>query len=160
MNKSTQSAAAVSKIDRQALIRGIVADYRVDTQSALVERLHAAGVSCTQASISRDIREIGLVKRGGRYVEPQAAAAVPDLVDFASSIAAFLQSATAVGDHLVVVRTLPGTAHSIGIYVDGIDWPGVVGSVAGDDTLFVAVVDRDAGERMIEALEHIMEKPS
>jgi transcriptional regulator of arginine metabolism len=160
MNKSTDSAAGGSKIDRQALIRKMVAEDRIDTQSTLVDRLHAEGVACTQASISRDIREIGLIKRGGRYVEPRAATSVPDLADYAESIAGFMNSVTAVGDHLVVIKTLPGTAHSVGLYVDGIGWPGVVGTVAGDDTLFVAVVDRGAGRQMISAVEEIMDPSS
>jgi transcriptional regulator of arginine metabolism len=145
------------KQERQTLLLEIVRDQHLSTQEGLVAALHDAGVDCTQASISRDVRELGLVKRGGCYVAPKSANAVPDLDAFAAKIGSFLLRMTAVGEHLVVVHTLPGTAHSVGIYLDGMTWPGLVGTIAGDDTVFVAVTDRSAGDRVIHALEEIRE---
>jgi transcriptional regulator of arginine metabolism len=144
-----------AKHDRQTRLLDIVRSHQVTTQDELVARLHEAGVDCTQASVSRDIRELGLVKRGGIYAAPQAATAVPDLDAFAAKIGIFLQQMTVVGEHLVVIHTLPGTAHSVGLYLDGMAWPGVIGTIAGDDTLFAAVSDRRAGAQVVRALEDI-----
>jgi transcriptional regulator of arginine metabolism len=149
-----------AKQDRQTRLLDIVRSHQVTTQDELVARLHDAGVDCTQASVSRDIRELGLVKRGGIYAAPQAATAVPDLDAFAAKIGIFLQQMTVVGEHLVVIHTLPGTAHSVGLYLDGMSWPGVVGTIAGDDTVFAAVADRKAGAQVVRALEDIREASS
>jgi len=145
------------KHQRQTALLEIVRSSEITTQEELVEHLNAAGISCTQASVSRDLRELGLVKVGGHYAAPQAATAVPDLDVFASKIGSFLMPATVVGDHLVVVRTLPGTAHSVALYIDGVGWRGVAGTVAGDDTLFVAVADPETAQRVVTELERIRE---
>jgi transcriptional regulator of arginine metabolism len=148
------------KHERQTRLLDIVRSQQVATQEELATRLQQAGVDCTQASVSRDIRELGLVKRGGIYAAPQAATAVPDLDAFAAKIGIFLQQMTVVGEHLVVIHTLPGTAHSVGLYLDGMSWPGLVGTIAGDDTLFAAVADSRAGRRVVRALEEIREASS
>jgi transcriptional regulator of arginine metabolism len=152
MNKHHDSHA---KHERQSLLLEIVRGREVATQEELVERLQEEGIPCTQASVSRDVRELGLVKIGGRYAAPQAATAVADLDFFATKIGSFLMPATVVGDHLVVIRTLPGTAHSVALYVDGVGWRGVAGTVAGDDTLFIAVADRATADRVVDELERI-----
>ena len=146
-----------AKHERHTRLLEIVREHDVATQEELVELLLKAGTPCTQASVSRDVRELGLVKVGGHYAAPQAATAVPDLDLFATKIGSFLMPATIVGEHLVVIRTLPGTAHSVALYIDGVGWKGVAGTVAGDDTLFIAVADRDVAQRVVDKLERIRE---
>ncbi len=157
MNKDSHSSGGTPKPERQVALRRIVQTEPLATQAELVERLRAEGIECTQASVSRDLRELGLVKRGGVY-RPSPMAAVPDIGDFAHKVGGFVRSATAVGEHLVVVHALPGTAHSVGVYLDSVGWPGVVGTVAGDDTLFVAVSSLPDGKRLISRLQRIQEE--
>jgi transcriptional regulator of arginine metabolism len=148
---------AHDKHERQTLLLEIVRGSEIATQEELVEQLHAAGIPCTQASVSRDVRELGLVKVGGHYAAPQAATAVPDLDVFATKIGSFLMPATVVGENLVVIRTLPATAHSVALYIDGVGWRGVAGTVAGDDTLFVAVANLETANWVVAELERIRE---
>jgi transcriptional regulator of arginine metabolism len=107
--------------------------------------------------VSRDLRELGIVKRAGVYTPPDAAASAPVIDDYASTIGAFLRTFGVVGEHLVVIHTLPGTAHSVAFYLDTISWPGVAGTVAGDDTIFAAVQDRAAARRLVRRLSRIRE---
>lgn len=134
------------KNERQAKILEIVEHSSIATQSQLARRLKAAGLPCTQASVSRDIRELNLVKREGHYVaDPDAAETlrVPELGD---TVRRFLVDATRVGDNLVVVKTYPGTANGFAVFLDRSGWPGLVGTIAGDDTLFLAVRNRAAAK--------------
>ncbi|MCP4676946.1 MAG: arginine repressor [Deltaproteobacteria bacterium] len=150
--KTTPSA----KTKRQARLLEIVRTQPVTTQTELAELLIKAGTNCTQVSVSRDIRELGLVKRDGRYVMPDSPADAPDLDDLAGTVGGFIQSAEIVGQNLVVVRTLPGTAHSVALLLDAVDWPGLAGSVAGDDTIFVAVHSSKAGGKVVRKLRKLM----
>ena len=136
------------KNERQTKILEIVNQSSIATQAQLARRLKAAGLPCTQASVSRDIRELHLVKREGHYVaDPDAAALrVPELGE---SVRRFLVDATRVGDNLVVVKTYPGTANGFAVFLDRSGWPGLVGTIAGDDTLFLAVRNR-AAARSVE----------
>lgn len=136
------------KNERQAKILEIVGQSSIETQAQLARRLKAAGLPCTQASVSRDIRDLHLVKREGHYVsDPDGAALrVPELGE---TVRRFLVDATRVGDNLVVVKTYPGTANGFAVFLDRSGWPGLVGTIAGDDTLFLAVRNR-AAARSVE----------
>jgi len=139
------------------MILEVVSEHLVTTQAELVHLLNDKGVECTQASVSRDIRELGLVKRKGRYVPPDLPAVVSDVRELGIKVGGFLCSMTIVGDHLVVIRTLPGTADSIALYIDHASWPGVVGTIAGDDTIFIAVTSLAAGTRVLAELKAVQE---
>jgi transcriptional regulator of arginine metabolism len=128
----------------------IIESERVTTQAGLAERLEEAGFPCTQASISRDVRELGLVKRNGTYTLPgDNDGDSPPADELGSSVAPFIRSATVVGENLVVVQTVTGTANSVGLLMDRAGWPGLVGTVAGDDTIIAAVTDREAGQAVV-----------
>jgi transcriptional regulator of arginine metabolism len=147
-----------SKARRHNALRDIVASTRVTTQAELAERLRAAGYSCTQASVSRDARELGLVKRDGAYAVPDEDGSAPMAAErLGASIAPFLRSAAVVGDHLLVVHTVTGTANSVGLFMDQAGWAGLVGTVAGDDTIIGVVTDAEAGRRVAERLDAIRE---
>ena len=129
---------------REALLE-LIREHSIGTQGELVDRLNDAGFSCTQVSISRDIRALGLIKRGGRYASPDGSLPTAGVSDLSDNISIFIQNVTVVGDNLIVIKTLPGTAHSVGLLVDSIHWPEVVGTVAGDDTVFLAISGGAAG---------------
>lgn len=140
MTNYSKGAGEKAKLKRQKVLLSLIQEESVGTQTELVERLTAAGVPCTQVSISRDIRELGLIKRDGRYTEPDAGMLPATVSGLSGNISAFIRTVTVVGDNLVVIKTLPGTAHSVGLLVDHVHWPKVAGTVAGDDTVFLAIL--------------------
>ena len=137
--------------ERLKAIRELLEKEPVHGQEELVERLRARGIEVTQASISRDLKEIGAGKIRGVYRLPGAAPVVeaPSPLDL---VARLVVSVAAAGPHLLVVRTAVGGASPVGIEVDKAGWPEVVGTVAGDDTLFVATTGRREQQRVEERL--------
>ncbi len=111
--------------------------------------LGKAGHPATQSSVSRDLRELGVAKRGDRYVLPDESA--PVLHDFAT-IAAFVRDLRPAGPSLTVIRTTAGAAQSVAIVLDRADWPEVVGTLSGDDTIFVATTGAAAQRRLLARL--------
>lgn len=147
MNKNT--VARPSKADRQAVVLEVVRRARIATQHGLVDALLRRGVSATQASVSRDIAELGLVKAGGVYRSglPEGGGVAPEF-----PIRAWARRATPTGPNLVVLHCETGTAQKVALALDQKHLPDVVGTVAGDDTIFVAVASRAAGRRVARLL--------
>lgn len=135
---------------REAILAIVVAE-RLETQDDLVTALKARGIEASQASVSRDIAALGLIKLGGRWALPTTDALRPEPLE--QRIAAYLLAAAAAGDHLLVLRTPAGEAQGVALALDRLDFDGVVGTVAGDDTIFVAVEDAAAGRRLHAWLE-------
>jgi transcriptional regulator of arginine metabolism len=128
------------KTQRHAALLRIVRRERVGSQEALRERLRAEGFDVTQATLSRDIRELGLAKvaapdGGSHYAAaPEGPAAIrPHLEQLLPTM---LVSLDAVGP-FVVLRTATGTAQPLGVALDQAGWSDVIGTIAGDDTLLV-----------------------
>ena len=147
----------VMKQLRQRAIRDLVEQRTIRTQQELAAALRERGFRATQATISRDVAELGLGKgsREGRaaYVLP------PRLRDAEVSGEDRLRRLLSdtpvefrVADLLLVVRTLPGSAHAVAAALDRTRWPEIVGSIAGDDTVFVATTDRTAVRRLRDRL--------
>lgn len=113
-------------------------EYR--RQDELVQGLQDLGFDVTQSSISRDIRALGLRKTGGIYQAPADVLTGPAEAKVFEQIT-YIASA---GDHLLVIKTPIAAAQAVGVAIDKAQWPGVVGTVAGDDTVFVAVADKTA----------------
>lgn len=145
-----------TKAERQARVLEIVRGQVVTSQEELVRRLGRAGVGGGQASVSRDVRELGLVKHDGRYVLPGDEPG--NLEERQNAVGAFIQSVEPCGPNLVVVRMLPGTAHSLAVYLDHAGWPGIAGTVAGDDTIFMAMRSVAAGRKVTRRIRKMMEK--
>lgn len=145
------------KPQRHAVILELVREHRVASQEALRERLAARGIEVAQATLSRDIRELGLVKvpdddGGSVYTLPAG------FTDPTPTLARLLPSlylgADGVGN-LLIVKTLIGCAQPIAAGIDWEEWPEVVGTIAGDDTVLVILRDparRDAVTRRLEEL--------
>jgi transcriptional regulator of arginine metabolism len=160
MTKYSILPKTVAKAERQRVLLDVVRSRPISTQAELVTALRRTGIACTQSSVSRDVRDLGLIKREGHYEPPEPHGADTDLNDYAASVATLIRGMAVVGDHLVVVHTLPGTADGVGVFIDGMGWPGVVGTVAGDDTLFAAVGDRNAAVRLVRELTRIQRATS
>ncbi len=125
--------------DRQSVIRDIVRNEGVRTQRTLVERLREQGFGCTQATVSRDIGEMGLQKLPeGTYVlaeDLHLQRMVHDLVDEVRR-----------AGNLVVIKSASGTAQGVAAALDSADLPDILGSVAGDDTIIVVAASEEDGE--------------
>ncbi len=132
--------------ERRILLRSALVEGRFRTQAQLAAHLRSLGHRVSQASVSRDLREVGGQKIRGRYrLAPGAGGELPGL---AGLVAGF---ATA-GPHLVVIHTLPGGAQRVAHAIDTGDWPEAAGTVAGDDTIFVATAAAADQRQILERL--------
>jgi len=143
----------VMKQARQRAIRDLVDQRPIRTQQELAAALRERGFRTTQATISRDVAELGLIKRGREGI--QAYALPPRLVEAETSgedrrrkLVSDLPVEVREAGLLVILRTLPGSAHAIAAALDRARWPEVAGSIAGDDTVFVACPDRRAVQQV------------
>jgi transcriptional regulator of arginine metabolism len=147
----------VMKQLRQRAIRDLVDQRPIRTQQELAAALRERGFRATQATISRDVAELGLVKgsRDGRsaYVlPPRLRDADVSGEDRLRRLLSDVPVEFRVADRLLVIRTLPGSAHAVAAALDRTRWPEIVGSIAGDDTVFVATPDRIALKRLRDRL--------
>ena len=143
----------VMKQARQRAIRDLVAQRPIRTQQELAAALRERGFRTTQATISRDVAELGLIKAGREGT--QAYALPPRLVEAETSgedrlRKLFIDLPIEVREAglLLILKTLPGSAHAIAAALDRARWPEVAGSLAGDDTVFVACPDRVSLQRL------------
>jgi transcriptional regulator of arginine metabolism len=120
------------KRERQKRILNLIRAKRVGTQEELRAHLEHAGVPATQSSVSRDLEELGVVKHHGFYAMPHAN----------GDAARGLLSLDVAGDVLVVARCLPGRASSVAVEIDDAGVAEIVGTLAGEDTIFIAVHDQ------------------
>jgi transcriptional regulator of arginine metabolism len=132
----------VTRNRKQRLLRilELISTRRVHTQDELVDALARDGWDVTQSSVSRDIASLGLVKQEGVYHRPAPEAqrlVDPDELRIREGVL----SVDTAGDVLVVIRTPPGEANRVAVALDRLRWPSVVGTIAGDDTIFVATRD-------------------
>lgn len=147
----------VLKRARQAAIADVVRERQPRTQRELVAALHAKGFRVTQATVSRDVSEIGLrkVRVGGAqvYVLPSAEPALEQSgAQRLGQLLSDLPIDVRRSGLLLVVRAVPGTAHAIAAAVDRANWSEVLGTIAGDDTLFIACADAASLERVQKRL--------
>ena len=144
-----QDGRPLAKAERQRLIESIVTRKRIGTQFELVDALAAAGCAVTQATASRDIRELGLEKTHDplgrpRYALPQRGRRADPREAVRSILGQFGRRVTAAGN-IVVVQSELGSAPAIARAVDGLEHDRIVGTLAGDDTcLVIAPAERDA----------------
>jgi transcriptional regulator of arginine metabolism len=133
----------MDKEKRQQKLLSLIRAKPVSTQGELASHLERVGFAATQSSISRDLEELGIVKRRGRYVVPHAAD---------GAAARGLVSLDVAGDALVVARCEPGLASAVAVEIDGAAFKEIVGTLAGEDTIFVAVVERKAQRAVIKKI--------
>ena len=134
--------------DRRPPILRILRGSPVRRQAELVALLRREGHSVTQSSISRDLRDLGVLKAAGRYLPPTDEDS-RTLDDF-SALRQFVRGIDTAGDHLTVLRTTIGAAQSVAIALDKADWDEVAGTISGDDTIFIATRS-STGQRALVA---------
>jgi transcriptional regulator of arginine metabolism len=130
----------MNKRERQQRILSLIQAKPIGTQEDLRELLETSGVAATQSSVSRDLEELGIVKQHGHYTLPKAN----------GSAARGLLSLDQAGDSLVIARTLPGLASAVAVEIDAAAIPEIVGTIAGEDTIFIAVSDAKAKKAIIK----------
>ncbi|HET9948748.1 MAG TPA: arginine repressor [Longimicrobiales bacterium] len=146
----------MSKRERHAQILEVLREHRVTSQEALRELLAARGTEVTQATLSRDIRELRLVKipaseGTGYYALPEEWENTPPLE---SLLPTLFHSTDGVGN-LLVIRTLKGGAQSVAAAIDWEEWPEVVGTLAGDDTILIILRDASQLEELRTRIERM-----
>jgi transcriptional regulator of arginine metabolism len=132
---------------RHLKILELISTRAVRTQEELAEALAAEGWDVTQSSVSRDIRVLRLIKVNGAYRRPAALSTPVDPDE--RRIADGVLTIEPAGEALVVLHTPPGEANRVAVALDRLAWPDVVGTIAGDDTIFLAVKDGTAQRRVI-----------
>lgn len=134
----------MTKSYRHGQILKLIRNQAISTQEELAAELKKDGLLTTQVTLSRDIRELGLVKTpdGYRQIAPQSTG--PDL---ATIVAEFLQDVR-IAQNQLVLKTSPGHASTLAIALDQEEWPEIVGTIAGDDTVLVIAPDSDTASSL------------
>ena len=133
----------MQKRDRQDLILNLISSERIGRQDILAERLAQKGYQVTQASVSRDLEELGVEKVEGYYELPKTP---PVVIEFG------LRSLETAGTNLIVGKCDSGLASAITVRIDGGRIDEIVGTIAGDDTIFIAVQDAIKQELAIKKI--------
>lgn len=144
-------AADAHQVERRGAIVRFLREGLVRRQADLVRLLRKAGHEVTQSSVSRDLRDLGVLKASGRYVlPPDEPAAVSS--DFAA-LAPFVRGVRRAGPSLTVLRTTTGSAQSVAVAIDRAQWPEVAGTLSGDDTIFIATASAQAQDELVRRLQ-------
>ncbi len=138
----------MNKTYRHGQILRLINRRRITTQEQLAQELASEGVETTQVTLSRDMRELGLVKTGDGYRQVLARPAARSV---ASIAAEFLVEAR-LAQNLIVLKTMPGNANALAVALDQANWPEIVGTVAGDDTVLVIAPDSDTAAKLRDRL--------
>ena len=138
------------QLERRGAIVRILREGLVRKQQDLVRLLKRAGHEVTQSSISRDLRDLGVLKASGRYVLP-ADEVTRANGDF-GTLAQFVRGLRRAGPALTVLRTTIGAAQSVAVAIDKAEWPEVAGTISGDDTIFIATANARAQDELVNRL--------
>ena len=136
---------------RTAIVR-LLRTSPVRRQEELVRLLKREGHAVTQSSVSRDLRELGVLKHSDGYVLPDTAELAARTQDKFSAVAQFVREVRTAGTSITVVKTTIGSAGSVAAAIDKAGWEDVVGTVSGDDTIFIATADARAQALVLQRL--------
>jgi transcriptional regulator of arginine metabolism len=138
--------------ERRRAILQVLQETRVRSQDELAGILAEKGFETTQPMLSRDLRNLKVAKRDGVYQLIEDERVTP-----LEQLAALLRGAQAAGPNLLVVHCEPGAAHAVARALEAEDHEGVIGSVAGDDTIFLALTDEGAGAELARRVRALLE---
>lgn len=147
------------KASRHAMILELIDRHHIDTQEDLAMRLREHGVSVTQATVSRDIKELRLIKvltDDGVYKYATVDKAEAGLKDrfhriFMNSVVSMVMSG-----NLIIIKTVSGTASAAAEAIDSMKWPEIAGTIAGDNTIFIAVKDVKTAPELIKRFHSML----
>lgn len=149
------------KLDRQSIIMEIIQKQDIETQNQLLEALAERGIKSTQATLSRDIRDLNLIKEvspngKSRYT---AAPVKGPALDVELKLKTILKESTIsydIAQNLVVIRTIPGLGPAAGSALDSMAIEGLIGTIAGDDTLLLIFKDNNFAQMLFHEIEEIL----
>jgi len=151
-NARTFMQADLQQTDRRNAILRLLRGSAVRKQGEIVDLLKAQGFPVTQSSVSRDLRDLGVLKAGGRYLAPDSTQRSLD--DF-GTLRQFVRGVATAGSSLTVLRTTVGAAQSVAIAIDKAEWPEIVGTISGDDTIFIATDSAAAQTAVVARLREL-----
>lgn len=147
------------KGQRQVKIREIITNNEIETQDELVESLFNAGFNVTQATVSRDIKELQLIKvplDDGRYKYSMPAdLRYNPLQRLKRALTDHFMSIDST-ENLVVMKCLPGTANTITSLIDGMDWSEVMGTISGDDTILIICRTKKESDKVVKQITSML----
>ena len=149
------SATAEQRNERRLAVAKLLRENAIERQSELVELLLGAGFAATQSSVSRDLRDLGAVKLKNGYSLPE-----DDSDGNGNSlrqVAEFVRDIRAAGANLLVVKTAIGAAQRVCVTLDRTGWPEIVGTLSGDDTIFIATSTAAQQRRLRSRLKQSLE---
>lgn len=148
------------KARRQMKVQEIITKEVIHTQEDLAEKLRLAGFDVTQATVSRDIKEMGLIKvpsQGDEYRYAVASEVHPtNLQDRLKRLLREAMVSINDAENLIVIRTLPGNAHAIAAVMDNSHWEELIGTVAGDDTILLVIKPKEAVPTVVERISALL----
>ena len=148
------------KNDRQDMILEIIAQENIETQEQLLTRLQARGLRCTQATISRDIKQLHLMKEPvGHGVYKYAVSGNRTTLNVAAKLRTIFRECIVSIDYaqnIVVVKTMPGLANGACSALDNMDMNDIVGSLAGDDTALLVMRNTEAAELLCQEIKDML----
>ena len=147
------------KTERQAMIVSLIKNNVVSTQEELGEALKNQGIMVTQATLSRDIKELGLIKTptldgGYRYALPQDRTPA-DVMRRAQRMLEDAVVAVDAAENILVIKTMSGSAQGVAAAFDDLEWPEVVGTVAGDNTIIAVIRSKEQTGIIMERLRQL-----
>jgi len=142
---------------RQEAILEIIRTEPVARQTQLVERLRSRGIEATQSSVSRDLKALGVTKLDDGYASPETAQAAspsptPSHQRELTLLGEFVREIDTAGDNLTIVKTAVGAAQRVAVYLDRTGWSEIVGTLSGDDSIFVATRNATEQRRLVAKL--------
>ncbi|MCB8816487.1 arginine repressor [Desulfosporosinus shakirovi] len=148
------------KARRQIKVQEIITKQIIHTQEDLADKLRLAGFDVTQATVSRDIKEMGLIKvpsQGDeyRYAVPSEHHPV-NLQDRLKRLLREAMVSINDTDSLIVIRTIPGNAHALAAVMDNSNWEELIGTVAGDDTILLVIKPKEAVQSVMERISALL----
>jgi len=149
------------KTKRQSAILDIIARYDVETQEELAKRLQKQGIAVTQATVSRDIKELRLIKvlaADGRYKYASVESKETVRQERFNNLFAHAVLSINTTGNLIVVKTMAGAANAASEAIDSLNWREIVGTIAGDNTIFVAVSEKADVRKLVARFRSMMEK--
>ena len=147
------------KSARHEKIIELIQEYDIDTQEELAARLNEAGFKVTQATVSRDILALKLMKVAGKDGKYRYAILTEPSVELGDKYTRILQDTLTsldVGQNMLVIRTVPGMAMGVAAALDALKWKEILGSIAGDDTVMCVARDAEQAEIVAEKLKGIL----
>ena len=152
-------SATLEQNERRQAIARLLAARVVNRQAELVELLRAEGYPATQSSVSRDLRDLGAAKLKNGYSLPEARSAAEE-EPLLEVVAEFVRDIRSAGPNLLVVITAVGAAQRVAVMLDRSGWPEIVGTLSGDDTIFIATSGSAQQRRLRARLRQSLKRAS